>query len=70
MAVLRGHRVEFEHVDVARLTMRQLSDAFLESYLATNAATPDTAIVVDVRGRPRWAHVARRPLVARSPRTD
>jgi nucleoside triphosphate pyrophosphatase len=33
VAVVRGYRVEFEHVDVARLTMRQLSDAFLENYL-------------------------------------
>jgi septum formation protein len=33
VAVLRGHHVEFEHVDVARLAMRQLSDAFLENYL-------------------------------------
>jgi aminomethyltransferase len=40
------------------------------AYVATDAATPDTAIVVDVRGRPRRAHVAGRPLVARSPRTD
>jgi len=40
------------------------------AYVEADAAMPDTAIVVDVRGRPRRAHVARRPLVARSPRTD
>jgi aminomethyltransferase len=40
------------------------------AYLEADAAMPDTAVVVDVRGRPRRAHVARRPLVARSPRTD
>jgi aminomethyltransferase len=40
------------------------------AYVDAGAATPDTAIVVDVRGRLRAAHVARRPLVARSPRTD
>lgn len=40
------------------------------AYVEAAAAIPDTAIVVDVRGRLRRAHVARRPLVARSPRTD
>ncbi len=40
------------------------------AYVEADAAMPDTAIEVDVRGRPRRAHVARRPLVARSPRTD
>ena len=40
------------------------------AYVEAEAAIPDTAIVVDVRGRLRRAHVARRPLVARSPRTD
>jgi len=40
------------------------------AYLEADAAMPDTAVVVDVRGRLRRAHVARRPLVARSPRTD
>jgi aminomethyltransferase len=40
------------------------------AYVAARAAAPDTPIVVDVRGRPRRAHVARRPFVARSPRTD
>jgi aminomethyltransferase len=39
-------------------------------YLRADLASPDTAIVVDVRGRLRRGHVARRPLVARSPRTD
>jgi len=40
------------------------------AYVAADVAAPETPIVVDVRGRPRRAHVARRPLVARSPRTD
>lgn len=33
VAVLQGGKVLFEHVAVARLTMRPFSDAFLESYL-------------------------------------
>ncbi len=40
------------------------------AYVAAGSATPDTEIVVDVRGRPRPAHIVRRPLVARSPRND
>lgn len=40
------------------------------AYVRSDLALPDTAIVVDVRGRSRRAHIARRPLVARSPRTD
>lgn len=40
------------------------------AYVAAGSATPDTGIVVDVRGRPRQAHIVRRPLVARSPRND
>lgn len=33
VAVLKGSHAVFEHVAVARLTMRPFSDAFLESYL-------------------------------------
>jgi septum formation protein len=33
VAVIRGGAIAFEHVDVARLTMRAFSDAFLENYL-------------------------------------
>ena len=33
VAVAHAGRIIFEHVDVARLTMRALSDVFLESYL-------------------------------------
>jgi septum formation protein len=33
VAVMCADRLVFEHVDVARLTMRALSDVFLESYL-------------------------------------
>jgi aminomethyltransferase len=40
------------------------------AYIASEFAIVGTEIVVDVRGRKRQAHVARRPLVARSPRTD
>jgi aminomethyltransferase len=40
------------------------------AYVRSDLAMPDTAIVVDVRGRLRRGHIARRPLVARSPRTD
>jgi septum formation protein len=38
VAVARGQNVLFEHVDVARMTMRPLSDAFLDRYL--DAAGP------------------------------
>jgi septum formation protein len=33
IAIARDNRVLFEHREVARLTMRQFSDAFLEAYL-------------------------------------
>lgn len=39
-------------------------------YVQSGLAAPDTALVVDIRGRHRRAHVVARPLVARSPRTD
>lgn len=38
------------------------------AYVDRQIAAPETPIVIDVRGRHRRAHIARRPLVARSPR--
>lgn len=35
IAVARGEQVLFEHVDSARLTMRDFSDAFLDRYIET-----------------------------------
>jgi septum formation protein len=35
IAVARGDQVVFEHVDSARLTMRNFSDAFLDRYIET-----------------------------------
>ena len=69
-----GQTVRVADRPVGTVTSGTLSPS-LESgigmaYVEAGAAIPDTAIVVDVRGRPRRAHVARRPLVARSPRTD
>lgn len=44
VAVARGKDILFEHCSVARLTMREFSDAFLESYLDV-AGTDVTASV-------------------------
>jgi aminomethyltransferase len=38
------------------------------AYVPAPVAAPDTDIVIDVRGRPKGARTARRPLVATSPR--
>jgi septum formation protein len=44
VAVVRGERVVFSHVETARLTMRPLSDVIIESYL--DAAGPDATASV------------------------
>jgi septum formation protein len=44
VAVVRGDRVVFSHVETARLTMRPLSAEFIESYL--DAAGPDATASV------------------------
>jgi aminomethyltransferase len=38
------------------------------AYVPVAAAAPDTDLVIDVRGTPKSARTARRPLVATSPR--
>jgi aminomethyltransferase len=38
------------------------------AYLPTPAAAPDTDLTIDVRGKPKHARTARRPLVSTSPR--
>jgi aminomethyltransferase len=38
------------------------------AYLPRDAAAPGTDLVIDVRGKPKTARTARRPLVARSPK--
>ncbi len=38
------------------------------AYVPAPVAAPDHDIVIDVRGRPKAARTARRPLVATSPR--
>jgi septum formation protein len=46
VAIVRNGEVLFEHVDIARLTMRPLSDQFIEAYL--DAA--DVAVTASVGG--------------------
>ena len=38
------------------------------AYLDAEISAPDHDIVIDVRGKPKAARTARRPLVATSPR--
>jgi glycine cleavage system aminomethyltransferase T len=38
------------------------------AYLPAPAAAPGTDVVIDVRGKPKTARTARRPLVATSPK--
>ena len=38
------------------------------AYVPAPVAAPDNDIVIDVRGKPKAARTARRPLVATSPR--
>lgn len=44
VAVARDGRVVFSHVDSARLTMRALSDRFLDAYLETGGADVFTSV--------------------------
>lgn len=67
-----GHEVLIEGRPSGRVTSGTLSPT-LEvgigmAYVPAAAAAPDTDIVVDVRGTPKSARTARRPLVATSPR--
>jgi aminomethyltransferase len=69
-----GHTVLAGDAPIGVMTSGTLSPTLERgigmAYVTAEFSGPDTPIVVDVRGRPRRAHVARRPLVARSPRPD
>jgi len=67
-----GHEVLVDGRPVGRVTSGTLSPTLDVgigmAYVPAEAAAPDTDIVIDVRGTPKSARTARRPLVATSPR--
>jgi aminomethyltransferase len=67
-----GHEVLVEGRPSGRVTSGTLSPTLDVgigmAYVPAEAAAPDTDIVIDVRGNPKSARTARRPLVATSPR--